>query len=338
MADQEQDTIGTEDELFAEVLSGPAPTSTPEPAGNSEALGTDGQPRDEHGRFAPKPGDAVDTPATQPSPATAEQPPTAVTPPAEGAAPPVKEDRDGWIPAWRVREIREQTEAKAKAATEAETRAARERLAQTQHQMSELQKQIEALKAPKQEPVNLFDDPDRFVGDVEQRLAAQAETFGKQLRTMRLEQNLALANLRHSDVFPKAYEAFTAAVEGGDKAVAARVFNAADPGGTIVAWHREQETLREIGTDPSTYKQKLLEDALSDPVYLAKALERAKAQASRQPAPQGQQPGQPAARPNVNIQLPPSLRTMPGAAAASDGAGIEHLSEAELFDAAIARR
>lgn len=341
----EQDDIGTEEDLWAEAASGQAPKfesapepqaeSVPEPEVTPEPEGTK-QPRDEaSGQFKAK--------SQEPEPSTETEPPTQETPaeaaPAEGTQAPAEDRGEGSVPPWRLRELREARDAERARASKAEAEAAdaRRQWEQSQRQLADFQKQIEALKAPKveKEPINLFEQPDQFVGSIEQRLADQGKTFESEMRKIRLENNLALAAVVYKDEFQPAYDAFVKAAEN-DAGVRTRVFASSDPGGAIVSWHREQSTLREIGTDPNAYVQKKLEEALSNPEFLAKALERAKAHASGHPAP-GAPAGQPAARPNVKTELPPSLRKTPGTAGASDGSGIENLSEGELFSAAVPR-
>lgn len=365
MADQEQVESVSEEELFysgidgkgSKVASEPEPKGTEVPAAMSE-LEKATRERDEFGRFKAK--------DTQESPAEAE-PPKQESKPAEAAAqepasaalqsqPAKDDDADGKIPSWRMREIREARDAERARAERAEQQAREAQTAAQQFQRAfqDLQRQLHALQNPprKPDPINLFEEqgPERFVGTIEERLSALQGEFQKQLRQLRLENNLTVTAMVHKDEFPKAYEAFVAAVEGGDRALATRVFGSTDPGGAMVAWHKEQSTLREIGTDPNAYVQKKLDEALKDPVFLAKAfekdpvflakaLEAAKAHASgvQPPAASAQPQAQPAARPNTVTQLPPSLRSMPGTAAASDGSGLQHMSEEELFYSGLRR-
>jgi len=336
MAGTEQDESVSESDIFDAAFSA-EPTPVKETS-VSDASGDGSPPRDEHGRFAAKsqdePSETPQEPKAEAEPQQQEAP--AVAAPAEPAKADPKEDRDGWIPSWRAREISEAKKAAAERAerAEAEAKAHAAKWEQAQRESAELKRRLDELTKPKQEPVNLFENPEGFVGSVEERLARERDSFQGELRKIRLENNLAISAIVYKEDFPPAYEAFVKAVEGGDRATATRVFNSADPGGSIVAWHRERKTLDEIGNDPASYVQKKLDEALNDPEFLAKALERAKAQATGQPA---AQPGAPAARPNLKTQLPPSLRTMPGAAAASDGTGIQHMSEDELFNAALGR-
>lgn len=328
------EAIGTEVTAAEPVASDPqpqgevmdAPVESAEPV-EASPVETGSRQRDEHGRFKPKESAPVETKAT-------EQPKREVpveAAPAEAPKADPKEDREGWIPSWRAREISEAKKAAAERAerAEAEAKAHAAKWEQAQRESAELKRRLDELTKPKQEPVNLFENPEGFVGSVEERLARERDTFQGELRKMRLENNLAISAVVHKEDFPPAYEAFVKAVEAGDKATATRVFNSADPGGAIVAWHRERKALTEIGPDPTAYVQKKLEEALNDPAFLARALEAAKARASGG-QPQVTTPAQ-QARPNNIVKRPPSLSGVPGgqsAHAGGSGASGDWLNEA----------
>lgn len=345
MANHEQDGIGDEDELFSEMLSGDAPKFDAEPddeASDPAASEPDKatRERDEFGRFKAKGSDTQDQPVEAEPPKQETPVEAAAQDPAPAQQPPAREDDDGKIPSWRMREIREARDAERARAEKAEADARQAVFAaqQMQNALAAMQQQLQALQNPPKTPAatpNMFEDPDAYTGHWEQRFASQQETFQKQLRQMRLENNLSITAMVHKDDFQPAYDAFTQAVAGGDRVLAQRVFSSADPGGAMVAWHREQSTLKEIGGDPQSYVQRKLDEALKDPAFLAKALEAARAQASGQPVAPAT-PAQPAARPNTVTQLPPSLRSVPGASASADSSGLDRLSEEELFNS-IAR-
>lgn len=346
MANHEQDGIGDEDELFSEMLSGDAPKFDAEPddeASDPAASEPDKatRERDEFGRFKAKGSDTQDQPVEAEPPKQETPVEAAAQDPAPAQQPPAREDDDGKIPSWRMREIREARDAERARAEKAEADARQAVFAaqQMQNALTAMQQQLQALQNPKpQQPAqapNMFEDPDGYNGHWEQRLVTQEQTFKKQLRQMRLENNLSITAMVHKDTFPAAYEAFTQAVDAGDRVLAQRVFSSSDPGGSMVAWHREQSALKEIGGDPQSYVQRKLDEALKDPAFLAKALEAARAQASGQPVAPAT-PAQPAARPNTVTQLPPSLRSVPGSSASADSSGLDRLSEEELFNS-IAR-
>lgn len=225
------------------------------------------QLRDEQGKFAAKPDE---TPVEKP------------------AEKPVVDDNGAQVPSWRVREINEEKrELAAKLATE-------------QSERQKLQQQFEQFKRqppaeqpkPEAKPDPLL-DPEGYEKYLERR-------FEDRFLNERRENSLRLAHRTYKETFNEAYTAAQQAMASGDRALAARMNSSSDPGETLVEWHREQKTIREVGNDPSAYKQRLLDEALKDPAYLAKAI--AAARGSTQPQPNG------GARPAIS--LPPSLRSV----------------------------
>jgi hypothetical protein len=78
-----------------------------------------------------------------------------------------------------------------------------------------------------------------------------------------------------------------------------------DPGKTLLQWHREEKTRAEVGNDLTAFREREQERLLSDPAFLAKAIEKARGAA---------QPSiQPGTRPAVS--LPPSLTRATNASA-----------------------
>jgi len=353
MANHEQDGIGDEDELFSEMLSGDAPKFDAEPddMGSEpaalEPVEKSTRERDEFGRFKSKASDTQDAPAEAEPQKQVETPVEAAAqePEAPPQQPPAKEDDGGNVPSWRVREINEKLRDERKAREESEhaARTYQAQAAQFQQHLVALQQQLQALQNPQkpqqpQTPPNMFEDPDGFTGHWDQRLTAIENglkgEFQREIRKVRLESNLATTAHLYKEEFPEALQAFEQAAVN-DQALKHRVFGSADPGGAIVAWHKERKALQEIGGDPTSYVQRKLDEALKDPAFLAKALEAARAQAGGHPV-VSTTTAQPAARPNTVTQLPPSLRSVPGSSATADSTGLERMSEDELFNS-IAR-
>lgn len=233
-----------------------------------------GQPRDDHGRFAAKMGT-----------------------PAEQAAQPVKEaqpsteDQNGQIPAWR---LREEAEARREAVRLADERQAE--IARYAAENAEFKRRVEAMEManrPQPKPPEVPDpllDPDGYRAFVRQEVQTD-------LLTQQREFSLRMARRSNPQDFDEAYSTAKQAVAGGDQALAFRMQQSADPGETLLQWHREQKTMREVGNDPNAWLEKKLEERLNDPAFLAKAIEKAKVQASSTSAQ--------AARPAID--LPPSL-------------------------------
>lgn len=218
-----------------------------------------------------------------------------------------KSDDAGQIPSWR---LREESEAR---------RAAEQRANAVEARMAQLQARLDALDKPKeqkQEDIDPLLDPQGF----SQRLQ---EGFTAKLREIELNNNLAIAHVRHGDKFEKAYEALLSEGAKGNRQLVNSLVSRPNPGEAIVKWFSDQETLREVGGDPAAYKQKLLEEALSDPEFLAKATE-----AARQVALGGKSQAKP------RVEIPPSLSRATGSSKNSDPIDTDN-SEKAVFDYAF---
>lgn len=277
------DQIDSSD-LFESAMSDePVAQGAPEPEAVAEPTG---QPRDEHGRFAAK---------VEPEP---------VAPTPQPAADHGKEEAN--VPSWRLREIAEERRQALARAEQAEREAAqfRERLAA-----------LERQNAPKPEPVDIFADPNAW---------AQQQLSPFEQRMQQMQANLVLRASRAEnvaihgrDVVKAAEDAIDEAVRNRDPdvpALQAKLQASDDPVGVAIEWHKSRSLLKETGGDLNAYKAKALEDALNDPAFLAKALEKARA---------GQQ------TPQHKIQMPPSLNRIAAAQVAGDDDN--DASDAALF-------
>ncbi len=248
----------SDEDLFNEALAGdPAkePTEAPAEASESEppVAEADSQPRDEHGRFAPKAGDAP-APTAEPAPAT---------------APPPEPD-GGHIPAWRLRE-------------EAENRRAAEaKLQQYERELEQLRR-----NPPKPaEPPKPQEVPDPLLDPVAFQAHMRNE-WQEALKAQAGDISLRYARRANPERFDKAYaEALNASTV--DRA---RIRDAPDPGDELLAWYAERERTTIVGNDLDAYNKKVREEALKDPEFLKQALAFARlsvvpsTNGSRQPAP-----------------------------------------------------
>jgi hypothetical protein len=237
----------------------------------------DEKPRDEAGKFVAKEA-KTDTPIIEGEPKPE-------------AAKVETEDKDGQVPSWRLREV---ADARRSAETERDT--LRSQLAQLNGRLQSLEKPKEQ---PKQEDIDPLLDPQGFAKRIE-------ATFDARLQEERLNNNLALAHVRHGDKFEKAYNALLETARSGNRQIVPQLTGQPNPGEAIVRWYSDQETLREVGGDPANYRNKVLEEALKNPEFLAKAIEAAKTSA-------GQQPHQ-----NNITRLPPSLSRATGGSATTE--------------------
>jgi hypothetical protein len=216
-----------------------------------------------------------------------------------------KPEEAGQIPSWRLKE-----EADARRAAESE----RDKF---KSDLSAMQQRMAALEKPQQQKQEVIDpllDPEGF------RKSMQ-DAFSGEMQKVILNNNLAIAHVRHGETFEKAYSALLAEGQAGNRQLVNQLVTSQNPGEAIVRWHKNQETLREVGDNPANYKNKVLEDALKDPAFLTKALEAARASAG-----QSQAPGA--------VQLPPSLSRVTGSSKNTDPADSDG-SEKAVFDYAF---
>ena len=247
----------SDEDLFNEALAGdPAkePTEPPSEAPESEppVAEADSQPRDEHGRFAPKAGDAP-APADAPPPA-AEQPP---------------EPDGGHIPAWRLRE-------------EAENRRAAEARAQ------QYERELEQLRRnqPKPEPPKPPERPDPLL-DLPGFYQYFEDREATREKNLRGEFSFEFARSSNPERFDKAL----AAVQQASPADILRVKDAYNPGKELLAWYAQHERTTIVGDDLEAYNKKVIAEALKNPEHLRQAAEALRlsvvpsTNGSRQPSP-----------------------------------------------------
>lgn len=135
------------------------------------------------------------------------------------------------------------------------------------------QPQQPKVDAPKKEKPDVFTDPeghDKWVTDQ----IAEARSAAENAFTERLiNASMADAHEKHG----KSFETAFAAVSGLDRsnpannAVLRTIREAPNPGAALMRWHQQQETLREVGGDPTAYRQKIAEETksqlLKDPEF-----------------------------------------------------------------------
>jgi hypothetical protein len=256
--------VGVSDaDLFAGATATEAPVDTPI-AAEPEPPASDERPRNPDGTFAAK----------------VEDKPAEIVPEVK---PEVKleERQENRIPLSEHLSVRERAQK-----AESEAKSERERREDLERRFSAM----ERANQPKPEPQ---EEPDPLLDPVGFREHMRRE-FREQLLGERREMSLRMAHRTHKEAFTEAYAEGQKAMASGDRALQARMQSSADPGETLIQWHQEQKTMKEVGGDPAAYRTRLLEDALKDPAYLAKAIAAANAAA-----------GGNGARPA--IKLPPSL-------------------------------
>ena len=245
----------SDEDLFNEAMAN-EPAAEPEtavaPESEPPVAEADSQPRDEHGRFAPKAGDAP-APADAPPPA-AQQPP---------------ETDGGNIPAWRLRE-------------EAENRRAAEARAQ------QYERELEQLRRnqPKPEPPKPPERPDPLL-DLPGFYQYFEDREATREKNLRGEFSFEFARSSNPERFDKAL----AAVQQASPADILRVKDAYNPGKELLAWYAQHERTTIVGDDLEAYNKKVIAEALKNPEHLRQAAEALRlsvvpsTNGSRQPSP-----------------------------------------------------
>lgn len=191
---------------------------------------------------------------------------------------PRTEEPERGPPAWRLKE-----EADAR-------RAAEQRAATLEAQLQQFRQQQE--QKPK---LDMFENPDAFV---EQGVRSAVDPIEQKIGQMREFYSQREAIRDHGPEKVKAaYDWIAQGMQSRDPermAIYNRAMTSFDPYGEIVTSHQKHSLLEQIGTDPSAYVDKQLDERLKDPAFAAKMLERIR----------GVTQTSPSAR---TTQLPPSL-------------------------------
>lgn len=270
----EQETV-SDQEIFNEATTETKPEEAPKEERNTEEVKED-RLRDEQGRFTKQEEE---------------------TPVVEVKAEPELDKQDHRIPLTELLNEREKRQAAERKAEMIEQ--------QTSQRIAQLQRQFqEATKKP-EEPIDIFAQPEAYQQSVEQRMS-------QKLREMEGNFSLRIAVFKHGDLFKEAWSEMVSRSNSGDDSLRQQVLSSADPGETLVTLYKREKVAKEVGDDPAVYRNKVREEALNDPEFLAKALEKARGVAGTQP---------------TQIKLPPSLNK----ATASASTDTDDMSDRSLY-------
>jgi hypothetical protein len=142
----------------------------------------------------------------------------------------------------------------------------RERRQELQQQLARYQemerqraREAEQQRTPSSEL--MFRDPDAWQAELERRVT---EPLLQRMAQLQLDADFKMAQIRHSDVWGEAYNAWFKQVEpGNDPLTYFRIMNAPSPGDAIVEWFGERKVLEDIGNDPASYRQRVIEEYLA---------------------------------------------------------------------------
>ncbi len=298
-------TVPMDDKDAWAAAMAPEPVQEAPKEAPAEAPPADDRPRDEHGRF---------TKQAEPDAAPTQQQPVEQKPVEEA-----KPEDVANAPSWRLREVNE-----ARTAAERRAQDAAEEARQSRMQLHTLQQRLTELEKPKQEPIDFFADPNAAIQQSLTPIEQRFQTLSSQLtlRASRAE-NVAMHGKDTVAEMEKAVQ--TAMMEGHPEmlALGQHMRNSDDPVGVAMQWYQRDKLLKETGGDLTSYRTRIIEEALKDPATLAKAVELARGQASTTTG----------SRPNV--QLPPSINKATGSGV-SNAVADDDTSDAATFRYAMA--
>jgi hypothetical protein len=191
---------------------------------------------------------------------------------------------------------------------------------------------------PKAEDM-LFTDPDKFIAQIESK-------HEKKLADIQLNFDMQLASMRHGPAFDAAWQHFFATCQGGQDPVSYfRVMNARSPGEEMVRWFNERRLMHETGGNLDAYRQRILEEALQNPEFMARLQAQGGVVPSQQPSQEQRARGDdgrflataPQPQPRHEVRLPTSLSRMNGSRGMPAASEVEDGSEEAIFDAGRSR-
>lgn len=214
-------------------------------------------------------------------------------------------------------------------------RSARQQLENTVRELQRKEQERAAQQVqPKAEDL-LFSDPDKFIAGVEQR-------HEKKLADIQLNFDMQLASMRHGPAFDAAWQHFYASCQNGADPVSYfRVMNARSPGEEMVRWFHERRLMHETGGNLEAYRNRILQEALQNPEFMARLQANGGAMPTQQQPQQARgedgrfQSQQP--QPRQEVRLPTSLSRMNGSRGMPAASEVEDGSEEAIFDAGRSR-
>lgn len=179
----------------------------------------------------------------------------------------------------------------------------------------ELERQLRAFQQQKPEEKA---KPD-FWENPEDNVRRQATDITRQAmdpvqQSLSFNNRLVAGSVLGKDAVDAAEAAFNAAIKDGkmDPATHARINNHPNPFHAAVEWHKQQLVLEKTGGDLTAYEQKLLEEKLKDPEFLAKAVAAHQSAQQQTRAPSGQFGAKP-----TTVIRPPSLNRATGSSSSA---------------------
>lgn len=291
---------GTElDEILAD--DGQQETTEQQTTETTTQTETEGQARDEHGRFT----------ATKAEEGQQEQPQTE-----EQQGDPEVGD-DGKVPQQALHASRQREKE-----VKAENDTLRQQLQQMSGQIEMLSRQVsqpreQQSKTEAPQKPDFWEDPENFVksavSPIEQSAQQRFEQFSKMMAV----------DKHGAEKVDAAFDALVEAGQRGDpqaKADYQSIMAHPHPYGALVEWHQKRETLNRVGNDPNAFVEAEIERRMADPEFIKAMTARITGQA------------QPQAGQTPVTKLPPSLGRIP---AGTNQPADDDVSDEALFSNAL---
>lgn len=213
----------------------------------------------------------------------------------EGDEPePEPQDRHN-VPPGRLREA-----TAARRAAEAERDAALARNREIEVRLQNLERsgnrQQGQQQAPPQRP-DMFSDPEGW----EKTVRSEIENT---ITTRYVNASLSEAHEEHGEKFQQAFQALTSLDprDPTNRATVEQIYNSPNPGRSVMRWHQRQQVLRDVGSDPQAYRNKVAQELMQDPEFRQQFLENMRGDAMN--GNRGQ--------PRTRVRLPASLNGASG--------------------------
>lgn len=183
--------------------------------------------------------------------------------------------------------------------------------------------EVQQQQRPSQEAPPQPDDAsdlDLMLSNPRAWAARQRAEIMTDIRAENVNASLGAAHEEHGKDFEAAYRALTALnpQDPMARAQVQRIWNAPNPGGALMRWHKQQQTFNEIGGDPDAWFERKLQERLADPDTRRQTLA-----SMRQDAMRGD-----GGRPRTQTRLPRSLNSASG----SGGRGGRREADPDLYD------
>jgi hypothetical protein len=301
---------GTDDQaLFEEALSGepaaPAPatdetvlTETP----TAEPLPEGEQPRDEHGRFAPRDGGE----GTQPE--------------AEEEQPAERERVVHTVPINELLAVRDRAQA-----------AERERDEYRRRVEERDRREQQAEAARRQQVPDMITQPQQYHAWIMQQFRQELQAEREAARAGVVDISMSMQHEQHGDTFVQAYQSLQSEYQRGNIQLRNWVVNSPNPGKALMTWWADVSARQEIGNDFAGFKQRYREQLKADPAFRKEFADFIRGQQAQQAQ---------ASRGNGVVRNRPGLRSIPSltrATGAADSDDRAEESEGGLLTSALRR-